>query len=94
MLVGEFWSIVGQRNLVYCQGFRREKILKSDPLNPARDLVSAVTSRSGVWPGEKTQLTAANDFSDIWSEKSTKSDQLAAAWEAPGSASVPLLRLF
>jgi len=36
MLIGDFWLILGQRNLVYCQGFRREKILKSDPLNPAK----------------------------------------------------------
>jgi len=37
---------------------------------------------------------AANDFSDIWPAKSTKSDQLAAAWEAPGSANDPLQRMF
>jgi len=51
MLVGEFWSILGQRNLVYCQGFRREKILKSDPLNPAKGSGGAL----GVWLGTKMQ---------------------------------------
>jgi len=74
MLVGEFWSIFGQINLVYCQVFRREKILKNDHLNPA----NGFEELSGVWPGVKTQpLTILVTFGG---EKSTQSDQWVAAW--------------
>jgi len=73
MLVGEFWSILGQSNLVYCQGFCHEKIQKSDPSTQLRDL----WERCDVlqWALARVEYPAANDFSDIWGEKSTKSDQ-------------------
>jgi len=49
-----------------------------------------MTSRVGFGQGEDP---AANDFSDIWGEKSKKADQWAAAWKAPGSASNSFLQI-